>query len=560
MSLKKEVITVLEDMADLMEFRGENRFKINAFRNGANVLRQLEKDLAEMIENNELKEVKGIGKGLQTVIKEYYETGVVNDYIELRASIPEGMFEIFSIRGLGVKKVKQINEELSISNLQELEQACKDDKIAATKGFGRKTQEKILAEIDRITGARGKILLHKAIQLGNEIISELKNIDSVSDIQFTGELRRSVETLSKVELILIVKEKTKFQSELKEIYDYELLSEGIEFFTLKFLIESKIVFLYCVTEESAFHRIQFRLTGSDKFLHENNFSKLEKEFKTEQEIFDENNMNFVIPEMREHEYFAAPENLQTNSDLELNKFKGLLHFHTTDSDGLNTLEEMTDEASKIGFKYLAVCDHSKSAFYANGLNEERILLQNKHIKVFNSNSDLKVYHGIESDILRNGNLDYDLDILKIFDFVVASVHSNFGMSEEDMTQRIITAIENENTDLLGHPTGRLLLSRAPYKVNINKIIDACSRNDVAIEINANPNRLDLDWRHIYYAREKGCLFSINPDAHSTSGIHDINFGIKIARKGGLQSSEVINCFSKSEFEKFLNRKIKRKFN
>lgn len=252
--------------------------------------------------------------------------------------------------------------------------------------------------------------------------------------------------------------------------------------------------------------------------------------------------------------------LKQNSDISINNFKGLLHFHTTYSDGKNTLIEMLREAEKEGFKFAAVCDHSKSASYANGLSEGRVLLQKQEIRTIMSELQLHLFHGIESDIIQDGSLDYRDDFLSNFDFVVASVHSGFHMEQDKMTNRIIKAVENLHTDLLGHPTGRLLLSRDSYKVNLKKIIDACAANKVAIEINANPHRLDLDWRMIYYAREKGCLFAINPDAHSTGDISFIKYGVMIGRKGGLQSTELINFFNVNEFKKFLNRKIKRNFN
>jgi DNA polymerase (family 10) len=261
--------------------------------------------------------------------------------------------------------------------------------------------------------------------------------------------------------------------------------------------------------------------------------------------------------MREEEYFSLKEKYRKNSDLELSKMQGLLHFHTTFSDGRDTLDSMIAKAKELGFNYATVCDHSKSAFYANGLNEERILEQKKILKKFSEENHFVVLQGIESDILSNGSLDYSNEFLKNIDFVVASVHSQFNLSESEMTKRIISAIENPYTDLLGHPTGRLLLSRDSYKVDIKKIIDACASNDVAIEINSNPRRLDLDWRWIYYARNKGCKFAINADAHSTEDIIYTKFGISIARKGGIQTNEVINCMTLNEFKNFLKRKAKR---
>jgi DNA polymerase (family 10) len=237
--------------------------------------------------------------------------------------------------------------------------------------------------------------------------------------------------------------------------------------------------------------------------------------------------------------------------------QGFFHFHTTYSDGSNSLEEMIIGASNRGYNYFAVCDHSKSAVYANGLNEQRIIKQKEEIKLVSQKLGVRIFHGIESDILINGDLDYERDFLQNFDFIVASVHSVFSLGEEEMTNRLIRAVENPFTDVLGHPSGRLLLARDSYKINFKKVIDACASNRVAIEINANPFRLDLDWRNIFYAREKECLISINPDAHSVDDINYDKYGIMVARKAGLQVKEVINCFSLSEFIHYLNRKVTR---
>ena len=274
--------------------------------------------------------------------------------------------------------------------------------------------------------------------------------------------------------------------------------------------------------------------------------------------FQQNNLPYVAPPMREKQYFDAPDKLRVQSDISFSDFKGLLHFHTDWSDGQNTLPEMLSEAENLGFEYAAVCDHSKSAFYANGLSKEQILKQKVEIDSLKSSQNIKIFQGIESDILNNGSLDYDNDFLLTFDFVTASIHSNFNMSKNEMTARIIKAIEAPFTDLFAHPTGRLLLRRNGYPVDIKKILDACAANDVAIEINASPFRLDLDWRNIYYAREIGCKFAINPDAHSTAGISNIKYGIMVAQKAGLQKSELINHYTEKEFISFINRKINRK--
>jgi DNA polymerase (family 10) len=458
---------------------------------------------------------------------------------------------------MGAKKIKLIYDELSPKDLDDLEELCRQNKIQTLKGFSKKTEESILDELKRIKESSSKILLHHAFLIGERTMNALNELKSVLQCEFVGEMRRIKEVISQIELICFVSSDKMFQKEcVKLLQNKDLILISEENNKLIFVDSRKIrIVVHYFDNEIVFIKNKFLLTGDESFV--NNFD-LEKNYISEQEIFTSSKIQFIIPEMREHEVIDkyGIQNIP-NSDIELNSFRGFFHFHSTWSDGNNSIKEMIDEGSRLGFKYFALCDHSKSAYYANGLNEKRLSEQHKEIDEFNKKSDFTVYKGIESDILKDGSLDYSNEILMKFEFVVASIHSIFNLEENEMTKRIIKAIENPYTDLIAHPTGRLLLTRDGYKVNIQKVIDACSQNDVAIEINANPHRLDLDWRNIFYAREKGVKFSINPDAHSIDGIHDINFGIMIARKGGILASEVINCFEEKEFQKYINRKVKR---
>lgn len=556
MSLKKELISLLEDMSELMELKGENKFKIAAFKNGANILRQLD-NLEELLNQNELKNVKGIGKGLLGVINEFIDEGEVKELNDLRSTIPNIMVEMLQIRGMGAKKIKLIYDELSPKDLNDLEELCRQNKIQNLKGFSKKTEESIIDELKRIKESSSKILLHHAFMIGEHIKNDLNELKSVLQCEFVGEMRRIREVISQIELICLVNSDKIFHQDcVNTLHENDLALITEENNKLVFVDSRKIrIVIHYFDNEIVFIKNKFFLTGDESFV--NKFD-LSKKYKSEQEIFTSSKIQFIIPEMREHEIIEKNgiQNI-SNSDLELKAFRGFFHFHSTWSDGNNSIKEMIDEGSSLGFKYFALCDHSKSAYYANGLNEKRLIEQHKEIDEINKNSDFRVYKGIESDILKDGFLDYSDEILKQFEFVVASIHSIFNLEEDEMTRRIISAIENPYTDLLAHPTGRLLLTRDGYKVNIHKVIDACSQNDVAIEINTNPHRLDLDWRNILYARERGVKFSINPDAHSIDGIHDINYGIMIARKGGILASEVINCFEEKEFQKYINRKVKR---
>ncbi|WP_337865965.1 PHP domain-containing protein [Ignavibacterium sp.] len=550
MADRKEILNLLYNIADLLEFKGENPFKVNAFRNGANVIRKLGDQFDLYLKEKRLGEVKGIGKGLQSVIYDYAEKGESTELKSLLTDIPETILELFAIHGLGPKKINILYDELGIKSLGELEYACKENRIALLKGFGKTTQEKILTELEKKKYFSKYVLLNQADKIAKEIEAEILSIKAVKQISRTGELRRVREVISELEFVVL------FDKEKPFIEHFEILSKQES----KVLIKTNYqipVSINITKDAEAFEKKLFITTGSKEFLTKCGFDFVRIKGKDESEFFKSIKMEYVIPEMREEEYYSLKDKLKKNSNLELNKLQGLLHFHTTYSDGRDTLESMISKAKEIGFRYAAVCDHSKSAFYANGLNEERILEQKKLLKKYYEENHFTVFQGIESDILTDGSLDYSNDFLKNIDFVVASVHSQFNLSESEMTKRIIRAIENPYTDLLGHPTGRLLLSRDSYKCDIKKIIDACAVNDVAIEINSNPRRLDLDWRWIYYARNKGCKFSINADAHSTEDLYYTNYGISIARKGGIQSSEVINCLSIDEFKKFLKRKVKR---
>ncbi|MGE5430503.1 MAG: PHP domain-containing protein [Syntrophomonadaceae bacterium] len=571
MSLKEKVAQTFDSFADILEFKGDNPFKISAFRNGAAIVRDLEGDLLEMILDGSIKNVKGIGKGLLAVIYDIQEKGYSTEYDNLISEIPPGILDFMNIHGLGVKKVKLIYDSLGITSLEELENACRSNRLASLKGFGEKTQNAILEEITRIKSTRNLTLLDDAKKKNDLILTALEEFKSVKKVEPSGEYRRSMEVISKLEFVILASSLEDFRKELQGNYFFddtpvaedcllEISSLNKNLTHKCFLIKDEYYIpIYFIVTESLrdYENFLFFTTGSQEFLKMADAEG--KVFNKEQEkgIFSELNMPLVIPEMREKEYFSAPEKFRKNSELGILDFRGFLHFHTTYSDGKNTLTEMAQAAKDNVFTYLAVCDHSKAAFYANGLTEERVLEQKKEIEKVSRSLDIPIFHGVESDILKDGELDYAEDFLKNFQFVVASVHSRFKMSEEEMTARIIKAVENPYTDLLGHPTGRLLLQRSPYNVDLKKVIDACAQNRVAIEINASPNRLDLDWRMIYYAREKGCMFSINPDAHSIMGIDEINYGIRVARKGGLQPEEVINCMDLEDFKKFLNRKVKR---
>ncbi|MGB8319520.1 MAG: PHP domain-containing protein [Ignavibacteriaceae bacterium] len=554
MPSKKDTIKLLEEIADMLELKGENKFKIQAYRIGAGSIKKIETDFDNVVKQKELNKIKGIGAGLQKIIYEFYNTNESALYKSLREEIPDGLEQLLKIKGLNPAKIKLINSELGIKNLEELEEAAKKNLLVNIKGFGENLQEKILTGIKEHKIYSHYILLNDALRLSDEFLNKISNFYSVKLIDKSGELRRKSEIISQLIFVALTSNQNAFYNDLNKIYNFKKLKD-------KILIEelSDIpVYIFIASDKNEYYRQLFLTTGSEEFVKTLNSKKIEG--NSEEEIFSTSKMPFIIPEMREKEYFDQKnKSLLKNSNLTFDDFKGLLHFHTTFSDGKNTLAEMNKAAEEIGFSYAAVNDHSKSAFYANGMDEKRVLQQRKEVKQINSKSKAALFAGIEVDILVNGDLDYNDEILSGFDFVVASVHSRFNLDEREMTRRIIKAVENPFVDVLAHPSGRLLLSRNPYKFDVKKVIDACFVNNVAIEINSSPKRLDLEWRWVYYAREKGCLFSINPDAHTISEISYLIYGIMMGRKAGLQPEEVINCFNLNKFKKFLNRKFKRNF-
>lgn len=552
----KEYIALLEEISDLMEFHGENRFKISAFRNGARNLRSDNIDVEDAIETKEIENIKGVGKGIRSVIMEFYETGESQTLINLKDTIPDRLLEVFTLRGLGPKKIALLYKELGIRSLEDLEEACKENKIAALKGFGNATQAKIMSSIEKRMESKSFVLLSKAVEMEKEILEKLASISCVKKINNTGELRRIREVISSLEFVLLPENNEKCIDALKKLFNGEDSSEN-QVLTIKGKYPIPLVF-HLVENEAEFHKQLFHTTGAREFLDEVSPNGGDGWEHGEEAFFKNINAPYVSPEMREKEFFELNDDLKSPSNLTMDNIHGFLHFHTKHSDGVNTLKEMVTHArDEYGFSYFAVCDHSQTPVYANGLSEERILKQNNELKGLVSELNTPIFQGIESDILMDGDLDYSDEFMSTFEFVVASIHSGFSISEEKMTERIIKAIENPHTDVIGHLTGRLLLSRAPYKLNQEKILDACSQNDVAIEINANPQRLDLDWRMMYYARNKGCKFAINADAHSTKDISYTKFGIMVAKKAGIRKEEVINFYDLKEFKTFLNRKIKR---
>ena len=550
--------------ASLMELHEENPFKVKAFSGAVFAIDKTSEDLLSL-SPSELEKVDGLSKSIVSKIEEIKASGTFSDLENLISNTPHGVVKMLGIKGIGPKKVRIIWKEAGIEAIETLYEACEQDKICKLKGFGDKTQQTILENIVFLLQQEGRNFYAEAEPVAKDITEFLSQ--SGFTFSLSGDTRRLLETVEQIQFLVAESDPKKvfafvdqisiLEKSLKESSPYawrgKESSTGIKVeikvcppdeFGSKLIIDSS-------AQDHLEHTIEDKGTL---------FSYLRKnKFSTEQEAYDSLGYPLILPELREGQIefnerlkgkVADPFAFIRYSDL-----KGAVHNHTTYSDGEHTLLQMAEKCISMGFEYFGVADHSKSAQYAGGMYEDKVLKQQKEIDELNKQlATFKILKEIESDILTDGSLDYEDEILKTFDYVVASIHSGFKMDESKATQRLIKAVENPYTTILGHPTGRLLLRRPGYKIDHKRVIDACVSNGVVIEINANPYRLDMDWRWIPYALEKGAMLSINPDAHDVAELFFMHYGVCVARKGGLTKEHCLNAMGLAELEGFLKTK------
>ncbi|CAM3669801.1 DNA polymerase/3'-5' exonuclease PolX [Mucilaginibacter galii] len=552
----KPIAGRLKLLAQLMELHEQNSFKIRSVTNAAFKVDKLPFKLADK-STEEVTQIEGIGKSIAAYIKELLETGSIKDLEDLLQATPDGVIEMLHIKGIGPKKVAIIWRDLGIENTGELYYACNENRLIEAKGFGIKTQEEIKRVLEFRMASNGKFLYAQAKHEADELMLLLKGMFPGALIEFAGDYRRCCEVISELSIVIGSR-------------DPELVLNDLETSTLLNKITVKdchvngetangLLVDLIVAEKRFFYRDLFIYTGSEEHVAAVNerINDIVDQPESEEFIYRKASLPWMPPELREGNTFINKAEANNLPDLiDFYDLKGALHNHSTWSDGINTLEEMALYCrDEMKLTYLGICDHSKSAVYAKGLSIERVLQQHEEIDHLNKKiTDFHIFKGIESDILGDGSLDYPNEILERFDFIVASVHSNIKMDKDKATARIIKAVENPYTTILGHPTGRLLLSRKGYEIDYEKVIDACAANNVAIEINANPFRLDLDWRWCQYAIEKGVMLSINPDAHRKEGFHDMAYGILAARKGGVTKENCLNALDLPHLQEIFLRK------
>ncbi|MBK8554829.1 MAG: PHP domain-containing protein [Lewinellaceae bacterium] len=535
----KAIAKAFDDLANLMELHEEDDFRIRTYRNAYLNLRKLDRPISERNEA-ELKSIKGVGTATASKIKELLQTGKMETLERYRAETPPGVVEMLEVNGFGPKKVRVVWKDMGVETVGELWYACNENRLVEFKGFGLKTQEDLKHKLEYFLKSRDKLLLDAAEEEADFVCAWLTGKFRGAFVSPVGELRRRCPIVSQVEILV------GFNPEITSAFDGEMLTlEKEEGNTYWVRLENQTLVLIhkCIQEE--FGSKMFQYTGPQAFVEafaKANPGTVFKGLRMEEDVFDRANLPYVVPELRDLDHSLG---LAQKGELPVlvteNDIKGVLHVHTTWSDGINTLREMCEQASEMGYAYIGITDHSQSAFYANGLKPDRILAQMQEIEALQEEmAPFRIFKGIESDILYDGSLDYEEDVLKKFDFVIASVHSILKMTKEKATERVLAAIENPYTTILGHPTGRLLLSREGYPLDWEVIMDACARHQVSIELNANPHRLDIDYTLIPAALERGIRISINPDAHSREGIRDIRYGVMAARKGGLTAANCLN--------------------
>ena len=541
----KEISRALRMLSSLMELHDENPFKIKSITNASFQVDRATSQIAEMTES-EILSIPGIGKSMAAKIYTLLTTGMDPEMDEMLEKTPAGIVEILHIKGIGPKKVRTLWQELEIESTGELLYACNENRLVELKGFGAKTQESIRQSLEFSLLNAGKLHFAEAEAATLETIKLLEEIFPQGKFEITGELRRQNETIDHSDIICISSEAINFTSKNNENLQFSTYGE----FTL---LETSAGYRFRIYHSKPVQSswLQFKLTGPTSHVEELN-TKAEN-YTSELEIYQAAGTGFISPALRDWPLIEASE-LAKNAVVNEADIKGILHCHSTWSDGADTLEQMAKSTQALGKEYFGICDHSKSAFYANGLSIERVMAQHQEIDKLNQKfENFKIFKGIESDILSDGSLDYPDEVLATFDFIVASVHSVLRMDEERATARLIKAVENPYTTILGHPSTRLLLSRKGFPINYPKLIDACAANGVSIELNAHPYRLDIDWRLLPLCVEKGVKIAINPDSHRKEGLTDIRYGVLVAQKSGLRAADVLNNLNLQEFSEYLKK-------
>ncbi len=577
---REDATAIFERIATLLEMQGENPFKVRAYRTGAEVVESFSGDIMKLAAENQLAGIKGLGEALRDKLHEMATTGRLEFYEKLKAEFPDTIFELFDVQGLGPKKIAALHAELGVSSIADLRRACESGEAAKLSGFAAKTVEKILESIAFREQHASEFKLDQVHALVQQILEALREHPNVSQAEICGSFRRGKETVHDLDFLVSTKQPEKvieYFVTLPQVVD--VIAQGATKASihathglqcdLRAVASKEFPFALMYFTGSKEHNVAIRQRALNRgwSLNEYAFTEVPDHADApvippvhdEADIYRALDLDFIEPELRENKgEIEAAEHGGLPRLVQLENLRGVFHNHTTASDGKASLREMADAARELGLQYLGISDHSKSSFQANGLDEKRLLAQIEEIQALNAElDDFHVFAGCEVDILKDGSLDFSDEIMARLDYVVASVHNVFNLPETEMTKRVIRAIENPHVTMLGHLTGRLLLQRPGYAINVPAVIDAAAETGTIIELNASAWRLDMDWRWWRLAKEKGVKCSINPDAHSTQGLQAVIYGIKAARKGWLTRNDIINCLPMAEVKMALGAKRQR---
>ncbi|MEA2235283.1 MAG: polymerase [Thermoanaerobaculia bacterium] len=545
---KFDTARALDEISDYLELSETNRFKALAFERAANSIRGLDREPAELIASGALQATPGIGKATSAIIEELVRTGTSKYLEDLRGQYPPGIFELMRVPKLGLKKIGVIYEQLGIGSLSELEEAARAGRLAALKGFGAKTEQYILSGIEKARRRESHFLLPIGVEVGEQIREHLAAIEEIEDAEVSGSVRRRLEIIRNVNIVIATRAQ---EPVVRALASFVERIERIDDNTVKAFARNEIDVWFHFAEPDAFGATLLVTTGSQQFVEAFLAAggKLGRA-RNEKELFDKSGVAWVDPERRE-----TGDDLKRKRHkrlVEVSDLRGTFHVHTTFSDGRHTVQEMLTAARDRGFEYVGITDHSPAAFYARGLTVERLRDQQKEIAAKEKAvAPMRVFRGTEADILPDGTIDYDMKTLAKFDFVIASIHSRFQMTKDEMTERMLLALDNPYVTMLGHLTGRKLLSRDGYTIDYERIFEKAAARNVMIEINGNPNRLDLDCRLIRRALDLGVAFTINPDAHSIHEYAALISGTWVARKAGLTAKEIFNTQPVEKVEAYL---------
>ncbi|KIL53282.1 hypothetical protein KP77_02580 [Jeotgalibacillus alimentarius] len=566
---KKDVIKLLEKIAVYMELKGENPFKISAFRKAAQAVETDQRSLSQI---DDFTALKGVGKGTAAVIKEYVETGESETLTSLKKEVPEGLIPLLKLPGLGGKKIARLYQELGVESIDNLKAACEEGKVQALSGFGAKTEEKILAAVENAGSRPERLPIATVLPIAEEIDLLLGGINEIIRYSRAGSLRRTAETVKDLDYIASTEEPEKVREQILQVEGLkEVISSGDTKVSIVLERGVDISIDIRLIEDKAFPSTLHHFTGSkdhnvrlrqiakergekiSEYGVENNDTGEVRTFETEEEFFKYFDLEYLSPELRENGR-EVEKHKEAASLISLEDIKGDLHMHTTWSDGAYSLEEMIEACIKKGYDYMAITDHSFYLKVANGLSAERLRKQMQEIRELNKKyPEIEVLAGIEMDILPDGSLDYEDDLLAELDIVIASIHSSFSQSQEKIMERLETALLNPHVDFIAHPTGRIVGERKGYEPDIDQLIKRAAETNTGLELNANPYRFDLNHEHVAKAQEMGVPIFINTDAHDQAHLEFMDLGVKVGRKGWLKKESVMNALTFEELSKFLKR-------